>query len=139
MRLAGKTAIITGSASGMGAEEARLFAREGCKVVVSDIFDELGNQVVEEIKQSGGDARFVHTDVTSEESWDALVNETLATFGVIDILVNNAGLSGSYVTDDDDLQAWHALVNVNLTGVYLCKRRSKNVPAGRDLALRDGA
>ena len=122
MRLEGKTAIITGAASGMGAEEARLFAREGCKVVVSDISDDLGNQVVEQIKQSGGDARFVYTDVTSEDSWDALINETLATFGAIDILVNNAGLSGSYVTDDNDLEAWHALVNVNLTGVYLGTR-----------------
>ena len=122
MRLEGKTAIITGAASGMGTEEARLFAREGCKVVVSDISDDLGNQVVEQIKQSGGDARFIYTDVTSEESWDGLINETLATFGAINILVNNAGLSGSYVTDDNNLEAWHALVNVNLTGVYLGTR-----------------
>jgi len=122
MRLAGKVAIVTGAASGMGAEEARLFAREGCRVVISDISDDPGNRVVEDIRQSGGDARFLHTDVTSEKSWDALIDESLAIFGAIDILVNNAGLSGSYVTDDDDLDAWHALVNVNLTGVYLGTR-----------------
>ncbi|MCY3800760.1 MAG: SDR family NAD(P)-dependent oxidoreductase [Chloroflexi bacterium] len=58
MRFAGKVAIITGAASGMGAEEARLFAREGCKVVISDISDDPGNRVVEEIRQSGGEARF---------------------------------------------------------------------------------
>ena len=122
MRLAGKVAIITGAASGMGAEEARLFAREGCKVVISDISDDPGNRVEEEIRHSGGEARFLHTDVTSEKSWDALIDESLAIFGAINILVNNAGLSGSYVTDDDDLGAWHALVNVNLTGVYLGTR-----------------
>ena len=84
MRLEGKTAIITGAASGMGAEEARLFAREGCKVVVADVSDELGESVVEEIGRSGGDAFYMHTDVTSMESWDSAVSETLGRFGAID-------------------------------------------------------
>ena len=122
MRLEGKTAIITGAASGMGAAEATLFASEGCRVVVSDLSDDLGKAVVDGIKQSDGEAHFVHSDVTSPDSWDALIDETLETFGAINILVNNAGLSASITQDDNDLEAWHTLLNVNLTGVYLGTR-----------------
>ena len=86
----------------MGAEEARLFAREGCKVIVADVSDELGESVVEEIGRSGGDAYYMHSDVTSMESWESTVSETLGRFGAIEILVNNAGLSSSFVQDDDD-------------------------------------
>ncbi len=122
MRLEGKTAIITGAASGMGAEEARLFAREGCKVIVADVSDELGESVVEEIGRSGGDAYYMHSDVTSMESWESTVSETLGRFGAIDILVNNAGLSSSFVQDDDDFDAWQKLIDVNLNGVFLGTR-----------------
>ncbi len=122
MRLEGKTAIITGAASGMGAEEARLFAREGCKVVVADLTDDLGEAVVEEVAQSGGEGHYVHTDVTSEQAWNSLVDETLDKFGALDILVNNAGLSSSFVQDDDDFDAWQKLLDVNLNGVYLGTR-----------------
>ena len=72
MRLEGKTAIITGAASGMGAEEARLFAREGANVVVADVTDDDGEAVVRQIEDSGGEAIYVHTDVTSAESWQSL-------------------------------------------------------------------
>ena len=122
MRLEGKTAIITGAASGMGAAEATLFAGEGCKVIVSDLSDDLGQGVVDEIKKAGGEAHFVHTDVTSPDSWDALIEETLEIFGAINILVNNAGLSSSFVQDDDDFDAWQKLLDVNLNGVYLGAR-----------------
>ncbi len=122
MRLQGKTAIITGAASGMGAAEAILFAGEGCKVVVSDLSDDLGQGVVGEINNDGGEAVYVHTDVTSEEAWTSLVDVTLARFGGIDILVNNAGLSSSFVQDDDDFEAWKKLLDVNLNGVYLGTR-----------------
>ncbi len=122
MRLEGKTAIITGAASGMGAAEAKLFASEGCKVVVSDISDDLGQGVVDEIKSAGGTARYVHTDVTGEEAWTSLVEETLQSYGALDILVNNAGLSSSFVQDDDDFEAWQKLLDVNLNSVYLGTR-----------------
>ena len=122
MRLEGKTAIITGAASGMGAEEARLFAREGCKVIVADVSDELGESVVEEVGRSGGDAYYMHSDVTSMESWESTVSETIGRFGAIDILVNNAGLSSSFVQDDDDFDAWQKLIDVNLNGVFLGTR-----------------
>ena len=122
MRLEGKTAIITGAAGGMGAEEARLFAREGANVVVSDVTDEDGEAVVRQILDSGGEATYVHADVTSVESWDALVQATVEKYGTIDILVNNAGLSsGSYI-DPHDIEGWTRIMDVNCNGVYLGTR-----------------
>ena len=88
MRLADKTAIVTGAASGFGAEIARRFAAEGARVIVADIQEEAGRAVAEEI---GAAARFVACDVTDAAAWQALVQETVAAFGRLDILVNNAG------------------------------------------------
>ena len=87
MRLAGKVAIISGGAHGMGAEEAKLFAREGAKVVVADVTDDEGKRVEAEIAESGGEAMFVHTDVTSEEDWKQIVESTVSRYGNLDILV----------------------------------------------------
>ena len=122
MRLESKVAIITGAASGMGAEEARLFAREGAKVVVADVTDDYGEAVARQIEDTGGDAIFVHTDVTSEESWQALVDATLDKYGKIDILVNNAGISSGSYLDPLDLDGWTNIMDVNATGVYLGTR-----------------
>ena len=122
MRLEGKTAIITGSAGGMGAEEARLFAREGANVVVSDVTDEDGKAVVSEIVGAGGEAIYVQADVTSVESWDALVNATVEKYGTIDILVNNAGLSSGSYLDPHDIEGWTRIMDVNCNGVYLGTR-----------------
>ena len=122
MRLEGKTAIITGSAGGMGAEEARLFAREGANVVVSDVTDEDGETVVRQIADSGGEAIYVHADVTSVESWDSLVKTTVEKYGTIDILVNNAGLSSGYSLDPLDIEGWTRIMDVNCNGVYLGTR-----------------
>src|SRR5262245_36690575 len=102
MRLAGKVAIISGGASGMGAARARLFAREGAKVVVADVLDQEGQEVAAEIAAGGGEAQFVHTDVTTEEDWKRAVDATVERFGRLDILVNNAGLSSSSVRDPLD-------------------------------------
>ena len=93
MRLEGKVAIISGASGGMGAEEARLFAREGASVVIADIIDDDGEAVARQIEDSGGEATYIHTDVTSAESWDACVQATLDKYGKVDILVNNAGIS----------------------------------------------
>jgi 3alpha(or 20beta)-hydroxysteroid dehydrogenase len=82
----------------------------------------LGESVVEEIGRSGGDAYYMHSDVTSMESWESTVSETIGRFGAIDILANNAGLSSSFVQDDDDFDAWQKLIDVNLNGVFLGTR-----------------
>ena len=122
MRLEGKVAIISGASGGMGAEEARLFAREGAKVVIADILDDEGEAVVRQIEDTGGEAIYVHTDVTSAESWDATVQATLDKYGKVDILVNNAGISSGSHEDPLDIDGWNTIMDVNSTGVYLGTR-----------------
>ncbi len=115
MRLAGKVAIISGAASGMGAATARLFAREGAKVVIADLLEEPGRAIAAEI---GPAARFERLDVTDEASWAAVVAAARKHFGRLDILVNNAGISGSAEQDLYSTEAWHRIMTVNATGVF---------------------
>ena len=119
MRLQDKVAIISGGAHGMGAVEARLFAREGAKVVIADIRDDDGQRLAAEINDAGGESLFVPTDVTSEAAWAALVASAVARFGRLDILVNNAGISSRAVPDEDSLEAWTRIMDINSTGVFL--------------------
>ena len=122
MRLDGKVAIVTGGASGMGAEEARLFGREGARVVVADVSDDDGRQVARQIEDSGGAAVYVHADVTKETDWERLVDGTVERYGSIDVLVNNAGLSSGAYADPLDLDGWTRIMDVNATSVYLGTR-----------------
>ncbi len=119
MRLDGKVAIVTGGAHGMGEAEARLFAREGAKVVVADVLGPEAEAVAADIRASGGNAIAATIDVTSEPEWVALIQKTLASYGRIDILVNNAGISGSSVGDPDGLEGWQRVIAVNQTSVFL--------------------
>ena len=121
MRLKDKVAIITGAASGMGASTARLFAREGAKVVVADVLEAEGREVAQSITSSGGEARFHRLDVAAEKDWEAAVAATLAAYGRIDILINNAGVSGS---DPDRLSmaTWDRQMTINAKGVFLGMR-----------------
>ncbi len=119
MRLAGKVAIISGASNGMGAEEARLFAGEGAKVVLADRAEAEGKAQEEAIKATGGDALFVQTDVTRESDWIQVVQTAQSHYGKVDILVNNAGLSSSVVDDPMDTEGWHRIMDVNITGVFL--------------------
>jgi len=109
MRLAGKVALITGGASGMGQSEAMIFAREGAKVAVADVLEFEARQVVEKIAAAGGQARFVKLDVTSETDWEAAIKATVTAFGKLDLLVNNAGISGTF--DPDTLSG--SIVNIS--------------------------
>lgn len=118
MRLEGKVAIVSGGAHGMGAVESRLFAREGARVVIADIREDDGRQVEAEINESGGESVFVHTDVTSEAGWANVVSQAVSRFGRLDILVNNAGISSRAVPDDDSLEAWTRIMDINSTGVF---------------------
>jgi 3(or 17)beta-hydroxysteroid dehydrogenase len=119
MRLAGKVAIVTGGASGMGQSEALIFAREGARVVVADLLEAEGGQTVDKIKAAGGTARFVKLDVTSEGQWQAAIDAAVAGFGALDVLVNNAGISGTFDADMLSTAAWDSLMNVNAKGVFL--------------------
>jgi NAD(P)-dependent dehydrogenase (short-subunit alcohol dehydrogenase family) len=93
-KLDGKVAIITGSASGIGRATAKLFAQEGAKVVVADYNEENGLQVQADIRQAGGEAIFLHTDVRVPEQVQAMIQKPLATYEKLDILYNNAGIPG---------------------------------------------
>ena len=119
MRLEGKVAMITGGAHGMGAEECRLFAREGAKVVVADIREEDGRRVEAQIAEAGGEAMFVPLNVSDEAAWEAAAAQIVDRFGRLDILVNNAGISGSGEPDFRSTEAWDRLMNVNARGVFL--------------------
>lgn len=121
-RLSGKVAIITGAASGQGAEEAKLFAKEGAKVVATDLQAEKLNEVVKEIVANGGDALAIEHNVTDEEQWGNVVKETVNKYGKIDILVNNAGIGGAEgfgEIDTVDLNSWNKFMTVNATGNFL--------------------
>jgi NAD(P)-dependent dehydrogenase (short-subunit alcohol dehydrogenase family) len=119
MRLKDKVAIVTGAAHGMGEAEARLFAKEGAKIVVADILAEDAERVAGDIRASGADAMAARIDVTSEPEWVALIGKTVSTYGRLDILVNNAGISGSSVGDPDGIEGWNRVIAVNQTSVFL--------------------
>ena len=119
MRLAGKVALISGAASGMGRSEASIFAQEGAKVLVGDILESEGRDVAETIVKGGGTARFVKLDVTSESAWQEAVKAAETSYGKLDVLVNNAGISGTFDPDLMSTSAWDQLMSVNARGVFL--------------------
>ncbi len=103
----------------MGAAEARLFAREGAKVVIGDVLDDEGRQTEAAINEFGGECLYVHLDVTSEESWGSAVAETVNRFGKLDILVNNAGVVSRVPLEDLDVDEWDRVMDINSKGVFL--------------------
>jgi len=119
MRLEGKVALISGGARGMGAEEAKLFAREGAKVVIGDILEAEGKQTEAEVNEIGGDCLFVRLDVTNEADWEAAVGAAVARFGKLDILVNNAGIFRGAKVEDTSAEEWDQVMDINAKGVFL--------------------
>ena len=118
-QLDNKTAIITGAGSGIGRSTALLFAKEGANVVISDISETNGNNVVEEIKKLGGEAFFVKADSSKAADNEALVNQTLKKYGSLDIVVNNAGIGGPLgLTGEYPLDGWQKVIDINLSGVF---------------------
>ena len=114
-----KVVIVTGAASGIGEATAALFAREGAKVVVSDINEEAGKEVVQRIKNHGGTASFFKVDVSSAAENKALVDYAIKTFGKLDIAVNNAGIGGEgNRVVDMSLEGWHRVIDINLHSVF---------------------
>ena len=119
MRLEGKVALISGGARGMGAVEAKLFAKEGAKVVIGDVLEEEGQRVEAEINETGGGALFLRLDVTREEDWHRAVKSAVDRFGKLNVLINNAGISGTGNVEDITLNDWERIMEVNSTGVFL--------------------
>lgn len=122
MQLAGKVAIVTGAGSGIGRATSRLFAREGARVVVADIVQESGEETVRLIEDAGGEAVFVHADVTNADAVAGMVQTAVEQFGRLDVLYNNAGVTiPAPVTETED-DAWTMSIDVNLKSVMLgCK------------------
>ncbi|MBA7575060.1 Cyclopentanol dehydrogenase [subsurface metagenome] len=118
-RVEGKVAIVTGAARGLGKGIALLLAKEGAKVAVTDILEDGGKETAEEIRREGGKAIFLKHDVTSEDSWSAVVKEVLSKFGKLDIMVNNAGIQIIKEIAETSLEEWRGLMSVNLDGVFL--------------------
>ncbi len=118
MRLEGKVALITGGARGMGAAEAKLFSREGAKVVIADVLEEEGRQTEAEINETGGDAIFVRLDVTRQSEWDAAISRAIDQFGKLDIVVNNAGIAYRNSIEDTTVEAWDRVMDINAKGVF---------------------
>jgi NAD(P)-dependent dehydrogenase (short-subunit alcohol dehydrogenase family) len=118
-RLDGKVALNPGAARGIGGETAKLMAQAGAKLVVADVLDEAGRQTVEAIRAAGGQADYIHLDVTREEDWTAAVDLATGRFGKLDILVNNAGVFIGKSIEEISLEEWNKLVAVNMTGVFL--------------------
>lgn len=118
-RVEGKVAVITGGASGLGAASARLLAREGATVVVTDLNDSAGQETVEEIRSAGGEALYIHHDVTDEGAWEGVYATVVERFGRVDVLVNSAGLGIGGAPEDQTLEDWRKLMAVNLDAIFL--------------------
>jgi NAD(P)-dependent dehydrogenase (short-subunit alcohol dehydrogenase family) len=122
MRLKDKVAIITGGGQGIGRAYANRFAREGAKIVVAEINEEIGRRTEGEVKAAGSEALYVKTDVSNEQSTKEMAAKAAERFGRIDILMNNAAIFFGLDTQDSSLAYFNRILSVNLTGVWLCTR-----------------
>ena len=119
--LQGKTALVTGGASGIGRATALLYGQHGARVMVSDIDEAPGRQVVAELHAVGAEARFYKADVGDPTQCHELVQETVAAFGTLDVACNNAGITGELsLTADYSIEGWQRIINVNLNSVFFC-------------------
>ena len=129
-RLEGKVALISGGARSQGATEARLFAQEGARVVLGDILDAAGKQVEEAIRAQGGEATYVHLDVTREADWVEAVGTAVNHYGKLDILVNNAGIVLRKGIEDTTEADWGRIMAVSAKGVFGHEARHSGYASG---------
>lgn len=118
-RVKNKVAIVTGGASGLGKSSAILLAREGAKIVITDVDEENGNKVVQDIKNNGGEAIFIKQDVSKEEEWKMVIHTTLKTYGKLHIVANAAGIGVGGTVEEVTLADWKNLLSINLDGSFL--------------------
>lgn len=123
-KLQNKVAVITGGASGIGAATARLFVKEGAKVVLVDLNEEKGNAFEAELKEQNAEALFIKANITSEEEVAKVFKQTIETFGKVDVVFNNAGIGRVHSSHDLEYSEWRNTVNVDLDGVFLVAREA---------------
>jgi NAD(P)-dependent dehydrogenase (short-subunit alcohol dehydrogenase family) len=118
-----KVAVVTGASSGIGKSVSELYAREGAAVILSDINQELGEKTTEEIRKGGGEAIFVHADVSKPSDCENMVKAAMDKYGRLDFACNNAGIGGDQnPTADYSLESWNQAIAVNLSGVFYCMK-----------------
>jgi NAD(P)-dependent dehydrogenase (short-subunit alcohol dehydrogenase family) len=128
-RLDGKVAIITGSARGQGEIHAKVFAKEGAKVVAADILDEEGEKVAQQIRGDGCVGSYLHLDVTKAGDWQKVIQKTVSEYGKLDILVNNAAILNRKPIEETTEKEWENTMRVNVMGIFLGIKYS--IPAMR--------
>ncbi len=136
MRLANKVALITGSANGalddvkgIGGATAWMFAKEGAKVVLADINDEMGQKTALQLRNMGYDSIYVHLNVSNEQNWIKAINKAVLTYGKLDILVNSAGTIAPFSVEDTTSEVWDEQMNVHAKGTFLGTKHA--IPAMR--------
>ena len=129
-RLEGKVILISGGAKGQGATESIMFAGEGAKIIIGDILDDEGLKIESQIRELGGDATFVHLDVTQESDWDNAVKTAISSYGGLNVLVNNAGILIRKSIEDTTVEDWDRIMSINAKGVFLGTKAA--IPALRE-------
>ena len=123
MRFKNKIVLITGGASGIGKATAEFFAEEGANLVISDVQEDLGKQVVAKLNKEGDKAIFIHADISKLEEVKQMIVQTIDRFGRLDIAINNAGIGGSLMpTSEVNPSDWDRVIAVNQTGVFYCMK-----------------
>jgi NAD(P)-dependent dehydrogenase (short-subunit alcohol dehydrogenase family) len=122
--LAGKVALVTGGSTGIGKASSFAFAREGAKVILSDVNTDGGEETARFIRDSGGNAAFVKADVSLAADVDALVKKAVSTYGRLDCAFNNAGIAGAIGASTHEYpdESWERVIGINLKGVWLCMK-----------------
>ena len=118
-RLEGKVALITGAVGGQGSVEVKLFCEEGAKVVFSDLNDKKGKKLESEVRKIGGQATYIHLDITNESDWQNAVSKTMELYQGLDILVNNAGAMYDVPIEETSEEQWDFVYSVNVKGAFL--------------------
>ncbi|MHB1223415.1 MAG: glucose 1-dehydrogenase [Gemmatimonadaceae bacterium] len=121
--MSGKVALVTGGSAGIGRATAAAFARAGARVVIADVRTDAGEAAARELREAGGEALFVHADVSSPSDVRAMVGRAVEAFGGLDHAFNNAGVEGELVETAEYTEAeWQRVIDINLTGVFLCMK-----------------
>lgn len=131
-RVEGKVALITGGARGLGEATGRLLAKEGAVVVLTDVLDEEGTTLAEDIVANGGHATYLHQDVTDEGAWADIMSTIMGAHDRIDIVVNNAGIVDDANVEDTTLEGWRRVNSINSEAVFLGTREAIKVMKAQD-------